>query len=189
MKEVLIADKETAIKLLSKSPAYWKQLDESLKMDPEVIMHYQPSGYVCWDFYKIPGLGTTEGIFSPTELGCEYDDLFKEIYMESETTPQLGFYCEVIGNKYYFLPIEFLYNPELKAYKETYIKIQEELMKNSECKRGSLIPCCDSIQADKYDSHRCTTTIFDRTYLSACIESQQGINEPLLHSEFFINSS
>ena len=165
MKEVLITDKKTAIELLSKSPIYWEQLDESLKIDPEVIMHYQPSGYVCWDFYKIPGLGTTEGIFSPSELGCEYDELFKEVYMGSEITPQLGFYIEQKGDKYYFLPVEFLYNPELKAYKEIYIKIQEELMKNSECKIGSLIPCCNPEKGYKFDSHKCTTTIFDRTYL------------------------
>ena len=41
----LVRDKEKAIELLCESNKAWAVLDESLKMDPEVIMYYQPMGY------------------------------------------------------------------------------------------------------------------------------------------------
>ena len=103
----LVTDKEKAIELLCESNKAWAVLDESLKMDSEVIMYYQPSGYsVIW----------FTDLESHNNLGCRK-------YCEE------GFFCVYFGHLITdadgdaFIPeIEF---PENFNF-ELYCKIQHD---------------------------------------------------------------
>ena len=110
----LVTDKAKAIELLCESNKAWAVIDETLKMDPEIIMYYQPMGYrIDWGW----------------EILLDAGEVITKAYFGEE-----GFYADMFGrclqNGYgdAFIPqIDFPEDFDLL----TYLKIQFELYLNA----------------------------------------------------------
>lgn len=161
----LVTDKEMAIRLLCETPDAWKVIDGTLKNDPEVIMYYQPLGYVSWDYWYRVSDEVETGIFSEAELGMSYEDAGKEQSVGSAVTPEKGFEME----EDHFLPS----GVELGTYKEMYLAIQRELMSFDNRQRTSeiyeLFSYDDPKPQSGYNSSA-TTETFGRTHLREIVQ-------------------
>ena len=162
----LVTDKEIAVRLLCQTPDAWKVIDESLKNDPEVMMYYQPLGYVSWDYWYGSNNDVETGIYSEAELGMSYEEAGRQHSVGSVITPENGFEMD---KERQFLPI----GVDLGPYREMYLAIQHELMSNTNHRSTSeiyeLFGYTDPAPKSEYNSSS-TTETFERNHLPEIVQ-------------------
>ena len=173
----LVTDKETAIKLLCETNRAWEALDESLKLDPEVIMYLQPTGlkeYCLRTPYNgylnlIDLCATGEIFYYENSFECiDSAELIKNCYISLESG---------LCDDAFLLPkITF---PEDFDF-EAYLKIQTALKSQNPYveRNGNLKVGIEAIVNTFFTAMKMsgcglkvseTTTIFDRNLLKALV--------------------